>query len=428
VNYLIVGNSAAAIGAVEAIRPVDPEGTITLVAAESEHTYSRPLISYLLAGKVDEAGMGYRPADFYESHRVETILGDEVVKVDPETKTATTASGRELPYDKLLLATGGKPFVPPIPGAEGVDGIFTFTEYEDARRVESLLQKETVRQAVVLGGGMIGLKVAEALIARGLKVTIVELADRLLANTFDKTASVMLEEALKGKGAAVCLETTIEKVDSNQGRLRGVMLASGHEIYCRALVVAIGVRPNMAYLEGTGVETNRGIVVDNTLRTSHPDIYAAGDVAEAYDLLLGQKRPIPILPLAYRQGMIAGRNMAGLQDSYVGGMAMNSIEICDLPTISVGITAVSDGEDGYEVLTSKNDEKNTYKKVVLKGNRMVGAILVGDIDRAGIYTGLIERGEDVAGIKKHLLSDQFGLMSLDPEYRKHMVSGPGIEV
>jgi NAD(P)H-nitrite reductase large subunit len=426
VNYLIVGNSAGAVGAIEAIRAIDADGLITLVAAEGEHTYSRPLISYLLAGKVDASDMDYRPSDFYEQHRVETILGDAVTAVDPGARTVTTAAGRTLPYDRLLLATGGTPIVPPIAGADA-DGVFTFTTYDDARQMDALLDRESVRQAVVLGGGMIGLKAAEALIARGLKVTIVELADRLLANTFDLTASAMLVAALEARGAAVCLETTLDEVTISQGHVRGVRLSSGLELYCRIVVVAIGVQPNVALLEGSGIETGRGIVVDQRMQTSAADVYAAGDVAEAYDLLLRRKRPIPILPLAYRQGMIAGRNMAGAEEVYTGGMPMNAIEICDLPTISVGITHVTDGE-GYEILARHDAEAGTYRKVVLKDNRLVGVILVGDIDRAGIVTGLIERREDVSAIKHLLLENEFGLLLLDPEYRKHMVSGPGIEV
>jgi NAD(P)H-nitrite reductase large subunit len=237
----------------------------------------------------------------------------------------------------------------------------------------------------------------------------------------------MLVEAIEQKGAAVCLGTTIEKVLVSQGVVRGVRLKSGLDIYCRILVIAIGVVPSLSYLEGSGIATGRGIVVDEKLRTSVEDVYAAGDVAEAYDLLLGRKRPIPILPLAYRQGMIAGRNMAGAADDYEGGMAMNAIEVCGLPTISVGLTTVTEA-DGYEVLFEQDSVAGAYRKVVLKDNRLVGVILVGNIDRAGVYTGLMERREDVGGVKHLLLSNEFGLMSLDPKYRKHMVSGPGIEV
>jgi len=427
VNYLIVGNSAAAIAAVEAIRQADPRGRITLVAAEPEHTYSRPLVSYRLAGKVGDDLMSYRPADFYDRHRVETCLGEEVVAVDTDARTVTARSGRTFTYDRLLLATGGRPIVPDIDGLAGARGVFTLTSYDDARRIDAYLTEHGVKQAVVLGGGMIGLKTAEALLARGVKVTVVELADRLLSATFDREASEMLETALRKHGAAVCLGTTIERVLTSQGAVRGVRLTTGLEVYCKVIVAAIGVAPELGYLAASGIETGRGILVDDHLRTSAVGVYAAGDVAEAADMLLGGRRPIPILPLAYRQGMIAGRNMAGADQAYRGGIAMNSIEVCDLATISVGLTAV-DEADGYEVLADRDAAAGAYRKVVLRDNRIVGVILIGDIDRAGLYTGLIERRTDVGRIKHLLLSSEFGLLSLDPEYRKHMVSGPGIEV
>ncbi|NLX59448.1 MAG: NAD(P)/FAD-dependent oxidoreductase [Phycisphaerae bacterium] len=428
-NYLIVGNSAAAVGAIEAIRAADHDGRITLLAAEPDHTYSRPLISYLLAGKVAGERMSYRPADFYEAHGVEAHLGEEVARVDPAARAVTTAAGHRFEYDRLLLATGGKPFVPPIAGLD-TGGVFTFTQWDDVRRIESHLAEHAVRDAVVLGGGMIGLKAAEALMARGLKVTIVELADRLLSTTLDAEAGAILVEALRCRDAAVCLQTTVDRVLSRGGMIQGVHLTNDFEIYCQMLVVAIGVVPNVAFLAGSGIATRRGIVVDERMRTSAEDVYAAGDVVEADDVLLGEKRPIPILPLAYRQGFVAGRNMAGLDECYHGGMAMNSIEICDVPTISIGRTTVCDNcsDEGCEVLVRRDAKQGIYKKVVLREGRMVGVILVGEIDNAGIFAGLIERQLNVEALKPLLLSSEFGLLSLDSEYRKHMVSGPGIEV
>ncbi len=428
-NYTIVGNSSAAIGAVEAIRAIDPDGQIVLISSETEHTYSRPLISYRLAGKVDDDRMAYRPDDFYHTQKVQTMLGETVVGVDTEKKTLQLASERTLSYDKLLLATGGTPIVPPIKGLEkAMAGVFTFTSYGDVREIEAYLDKRgNVRDAIVLGGGMIGLKTAEALLARGMKVTIVELADRLLSASFDKTASQMMVEALERKGAAVTLQTTIADVFGGSSGIKGVHLSSGSEIYCQMLVLAIGVRPNVGYLKGSPVEVNRGIVVDERMQTNVADVYAAGDVAEAYDLLLEAKRPIPILPLAYRQGMIAGRNMAGHDETYRGGLAMNAIEVCGLPTVSLGESGREEDQE-YEVMTFLDARAGVYKKVVIRGGRVVGLILVGEVDRAGIYTGLIERKVDVSSVKHMLLSDAFGLLSLDPQYRKHMVSGPGIEV
>ena len=425
-NYLVIGNSAAAVGAVEGIRSVDAEGKITLLAAEPDHTYSRPLISYLLAGKVGPERLDYRPADFYEKFKVEANLGQEVVAVDTAAHTVATKAGEKFSYDRLLIATGGRPFVPEIAGLAGARGAFTFTALDDARRIDQYLKESAVKEAVVLGGGMIGLKAAEALLARGLQVTVVELADRLLSTSFDRAASELLEAALERRHAAVCLGGTVEKVIANNGAVSAVSLTGGRELACQLLVVAIGVVPNVEFLKSSGLKLGRGLVVDDHLRTSAPDVYAAGDVVEGWDFLAETKRPLPILPLACRQGRIAGCNMAGRDESYLGGMPMNAIEICDLPTISVGLANAS-GEP-YEVLAVRNPERRTYRKVVLRENKIVGLILIGDIDRAGIFTGLIENKVDVGPIKHLLLAEEFGLLSLDSEYRKHMVSGPGIEV
>lgn len=427
-NYTIIGNSSAAIGAVEAIRAVDDQGQIVIVSGEPEHTYSRPLISYRLAGKIGDDRMAYRPPDFYRAQKVETLLGETVTAVDPATKTVRLASGRQLTYGKLLLASGGKPILPPISGSEGMAGIFTFTSYGDVRKIEAYIDRRGgVNEAVVLGGGMIGLKTAEALMARGLRVTIVELADRLLSASFDATASGMLVAALENAGAAVSLRTTVKEVFGGSGGIKGVRLSAGAEIYCRLLIAAIGVRPETGYLAGSGIEVDRGVLVDEHMKTNIDDLYAAGDVAEGYDLLMGERRPIPILPLAYRQGMIAGFNMAGRSELYRGGIAMNAIEVGGLPTVSLGDSARGEDET-HEVMSFHDARAGVYKKIVLSGGRVVGLILIGEIERAGIYAGLIERRVDVSSVKHLLLSDAFGLLSLDPQYRKHMVSGPGIEV
>jgi NAD(P)H-nitrite reductase large subunit len=201
---------------------------------------------------------------------------------------------------------------------------------------------------------------------------------------------------------------------------------------CDLVVFAIGVRPNVELTQrDSGIRARRGILVDSRQCTSVPDVYAAGDCTETHDILLETSRPIAIWPHAYRQGYVAGCNMAGANRKYEGGIAMNSVEVCGLPTISVGITdPLQDGEnrDRYETLEEYDRDASSYKRLILQGNRLVGAVCVGDIDRTGIYTGLIRDRVDVRPFKKHLLSGNFGLISLPKEYRKHLVVGSGIEV
>jgi len=427
-RYVIVGNSAAAVGAIEAIRQHDADNPIIVISDEPHHVYSRPLISYLLGGLVTEERMHYRGEDFYAHYRVETLLGAEATRIDVETKRVHLAGGASVSYDRLLIATGGKPLVPPVPGSD-LDGVFTFTRWQDARDIDRYIERHDARAAVVIGGGLIGLKTTEALIGRAIQVTIVELADRILSATFDRTASKMAESILRQAGTEIKLNTTAKQIVGRGGRVDHVVLRDGERVDCDLVVFAIGVRPNVGLIpDDAGIRINRGIVVDRRMGTSVPDVYAAGDCAEAYDMLIDQRRPIAIWPNAYRQGYVAGCNMAGVDKGYDGGFPMNSVEVCGVPTISVGLTDPRKEPERYEILKKYDRDIPAYKKLVLRGNRLVGAICVGDIERAGIYTGLIRDQADVSPFKSHLLSGNFGLISLPREYRKHLVEGEGIEV
>lgn len=426
-RYVIIGNSAAAVGAVEAIRQCDQENSITIVSRESAHVYSRPLISYLLGGLVNEEQMYYRPEGFYDQHNVQTMLGVEVIRVDTEAQRVVLQGGGTLGYDRLLIATGGTPFVPPLPGSD-LGGVFTFTTWEDARRIARFMETHRVESALVVGGGLIGLKTTEALLARDLPITMIELADRILGTTFDRTASKLAETILRREHVDIRMNNTVQEIIGRGGQVDHAVLKDGERVNCDLVVFAIGVRPNTGLIpQEAGIRINRGIVVNNRMRTTRANVYAAGDCVETEDILLGISRPMAIWPNAYRQGKVAGYNMAGVEKIYDGSMAMNSIEICGVPTISVGLTDPGD-KDGFEILERYNRSQPTYKKLVLRDDRLVGAIFVGDIDRAGIYTGLIRDQTHVSPFREHLLSGSFGLISLPKEYRKHLVVGSGIEV
>jgi NAD(P)H-nitrite reductase large subunit len=427
-RHVIIGNSAAAIGCVEGIRRYDLESSITIVADEPHATYSRPLISYLLGGLVDESRMGYRPADFYEKQAVETLLGVEVTHVFPEQHSVSLAGVGALPYDRLLIATGGKPFVPPIPGAN-LQGVFTFVKWQEARQIARFIEESGARSALVIGAGLIGLKTIEALLARGIRVTVVELADRVLSTIFDPTGSRLADLILRRAGVEIKTQNTVSEIVGRGGRVDHAVLQDGERVNCDMVIFAIGVRPNTRLIPANaGIEVSRGIRVDAKMQTTAPDVYAAGDCVEAYDMLDESYRPLPIWPLAYRQGHVAGCNMAGHAREYDGGFAMNAISVCDVPTISVGIIEPPNDGERYEILDDYDRETLMYKKLVLRGHRLVGALFFNDIDRAGIYTGLIRDRVDISQFKDHLLSGNFGLISLPRDYRKHLVVGSGIEV
>lgn len=455
-TYLIIGNSTAAVNAVEAIREKDKQGSLALISDEPCHTYSRPLISYYLGNKVDEDRLFYRSSSFYDLHGVQTFLGKKAVRLDPAAKKITLDDQTEVQFEKLLLATGGTPFVPEIPGCR-LPGVFTFTTLDDAHRVKKFIDAHQVKKAVVVGGGLIGLKVTEALLALKIQVTIVELADRVLSATFDRTASGIIERALQKIGCSTITGNTVEEIqekeiqaDQTEGiqaddiqaegiqadeekGVGSVVLKDNTRVDCDLVIMAIGVRPRLDLVRETGMKLNRGILVDEYLKTSLDDIYAAGDVIETYDLMANVHRPIAILPNAARQGKIAGYNMAGAGKTYRGCLAMNSVELAGIPTISVGLTdpsvlADAERQSGMEIIQECDEKNSVYKKIVLEDNKIVGVILIGKIDRSGIYTGLIKDGIDMSSFRSHLLKDDFGLLSLPREYRTHMVTGQGIEV
>jgi len=422
-RYTVIGNSVAAIAAVEAIRSVDTRSEITLVSEEPYHAYSRPLISHFLAGKVDESKMLYRPADFYERHGVRALLGRRVERVDAANRKLVLAKagcasfasggGVELGFEKLLIATGARPVIPPI---EGLDKVryHTFTKWDDARAIRHELSSS--KRPVVLGGGLIGIKAAEAIAALGFEVTVVELARTILPMALDVKASAIMQRAAASAGIECITENTIVSVGSAYGSPKSVTLKDGRTLPCDLLIVAVGVRPNVGLIAGSGIELGRGIKVDVHLRTSVEGIYAAGDVAEGYDPLHGLARVVPIWPNGYVQGKIAGRNMAGATEAFRGSINMNSIEINHVPVISVGLS--NEESDDLEVLVREEPARSYYRKIVLRRDALVGAILVNCIDRAGILTGLITDRVNVSCFKEALLEDSFGYLSLPKQVRR----------
>lgn len=417
VEYVIIGNSAAAVGAVEGIRQRDNTGNITVISEEPYYAYSRPLISYLLAGTADDRKMAYRDAGFYEDNGVSLLLGVRAVSIDAVGKQVILSNGKMVAYDKLLIATGGKPFVPPMKGGDK-KGIYTFIKRDDAEQLKSVAKCET--KAVVIGGGLIGLKAAEGLVKCGVDVTVVELADRILSTILDEQAAAIVQDVLEKHGINVILNDTVTEVIGDDG-VSGVILKSGQSIECDMVITAIGVRPNTDVVANTDISVNRGIKTDDHMCTNIEDVYAAGDVAEAYDIVYEDQRVTPIWPNAYMQGEIAGRNMAGDDTVFDSGFARNSIAFFGLPMITAGIIKPVGGD--YEAVSTVQPEKMVYKKAVFKGNRLVGFIRLTDIDRAGILTGLIKDKVDISPFKDKLLDKDFGFVYMPKSYRKERLLG-----
>jgi len=421
-KYVIVGASAAGIGAVEAIREVDPAGTITVISEELCPQYSRPMISDFISGKATLEKMKCRDDHFWKKNEVQALTGRTAVRLNLADRYVELDGGDRVNFEKLLLATGGKPFIPKIEGADK-EGVFTFTTFSDAERLATKI--ENAKKAVVVGAGLIGVSVAEALTKRGLEVTMVEFKDKILSLILDPAASEIVETVIRKAGVAIVTSQTVQRISGkpeDDSVVGGAVLTNGDQVPCDLVIIAIGVVPRMELVAGTDVKTNRGIIVDKFMRTSVPDVYASGDVIEAYDFVLNESRLLPLWPLAQLEGKVAGYNMAGKKTDYPGGTSMSALKYFGIPIISVGIA--NPKEDGtYEILVKHDPEKNLYKKLVLKDNVIVGMIFVNDIERAGIIFHLMKNCVNVKKFKQELTSENFGLATLPSRLRKKMCLG-----
>ncbi len=411
-KYVIIGNSAGAIGAAETIRAVDRTGTITIIADEPYPAYSRPLISKHLADKRPLEKMLFRSVDFYERNNIQTMLGSKVQKLNLVEHNIEIVGGEKVAWEKLLLATGGSPIISKVEGLER-DKFFTFITLDDAKAIDRFLsqsRKGNVK-AVVIGGGLIGVSVTEALVKRSVQVTIVEMKSWVLNTMLDvETASVMAE-ALQRVGVNIITGRTATGMAGDLAAGGSVVLNDGQSLSADLLVMAIGVRPRADLAVGTGITINRGIIVDRQMMTSVPDVYACGDVAEAYDAIYGQNRVIPIWPNAYMGGRVAGFNMAGVSAEYPGGTVMNSLNYFGIEVVSAGMVIPVD--NSYEVLTSRSD--HIHRRLVLKNDRVVGMAFIGNVERSGIVHNLMKEQVDVSRFKKELLSPDFSLATLPRE-------------
>jgi NAD(P)H-nitrite reductase large subunit len=421
VKYVIVGASAAGIGAVEAIREIDSTGSITVISDEVCPQYSRPMISDYVSGRADFNKMKCRDDEFWTRLNAEAITGKKATALDLTEKAITLETGEKVPYEKLLIATGGKPFVPKMEGQDK-DGVFTFTTISDAEHLAAKIDAINAKSAVVIGAGLIGLSVTEALTKRGLKVTMVELQDKILSLLLDPKASEMVEGVVKAAGVNIVTGQSVQKIigkPDSDAAVGGVVLTKGDTVSCDLVIVAIGVIPRTELVAGTSIKTNRGIIVDNTMQTNMPDVYASGDVAEAYDFVLGQNRLLPLWPLAMQEGHVAGHNMAGQKSIYEGGTNMSSLKYFGIPIVSIGLANPRD-DPSVEVLVQSDLEHKVYKKLVLRNNVIVGMTMVNCIERAGVIFYLLKNGLNIKKFKDQLLAESFCLATLPKSLQKKM--------
>lgn len=405
-NYVILGNSAAAVGCIEGIRQVDKEGAITVISSEPHHTYSRPLISYLIYGKTDEQRMKYRPDDFYTKNGVTALLGKTAVKLDKDAKKVMLDDGSAVAYDKLLVATGSRPFVPPMQGLEKVKNQFTFMTLDSAKALQAALTKQS--RVLIIGAGLIGLKCAEGIRKDVASITVVDLADRILPSILDAEGSAMMQQHIEKSGVAFILGDSVKEFSEHSAALN-----SGKTIDFDILVIAVGVRPNTELVKEAGGVVNRGIATNDHCQTTLADIYAAGDCTESTDITDDTVKVLALLPNAYMQGECAGINMAGGEKLYNKAIPMNAIGFFGLHIITAG------SYKGDETISKSGD---SYKKLVTKDGLLKGYILIGEVARAGIYTALIREKTPLDTIDFDLIKEKPQLMAFSKTDRAHKLA------
>jgi len=374
-NYVIIGNGTAAVSCIEGIRSLDTESPVTVISAEKYPAYCRPLISYALEGKARPGAMNQRPADFYEKNGCRVLFGTKAVGIDPAKKTVTLNEGACLPYTKLCVAAGSSPFVPPMAGLDTVARKFSFMTMDDILALDAAVTENS--RVLIVGAGLIGLKCAEGLAERAGSLTVCDLAPRILSSILDEEGAALIRARLEEHGISFLPGDTADRFEGNRA-----VMKSGKTVDFDILVLAVGVRANTALVKDIGGEVNRGIIVDRHMRTSVPDIYAAGDCAEGYDSSLGANRVLAILPNARLQGECAGINMAGGDRTFDNAVPLNAIGFFGLHCLTAG-----SAPEGCAVFEERGP--GWMKKLWTKDGFLTGFALVGCEERAGIYTSLI---------------------------------------
>lgn len=395
-TYVIVGNSAAALAAVDGIRKHDKHGAIVLVNREQGTAYSRVALPYYVAGEMTLDDLAIRQKPDYEKIGVTLVENENAVAIHPATKQVELESGKKVSYDKLLIATGSETIVPPIQGLDQVPHHYLWTR-ADAIGMKQAAEK--AKTAVVIGGGFIGMLAAEALRKLKIKLTIVEMAPILLPQLLDEGAGQLFLQAVRDEGVTVRTGTLVAGL-AKKGDSIEVTLKDGGTFTVDMAVVATGVRPNVRFLQNGTVALNKGVLVDEFLQTNQPDIYAAGDVAETKDFLSDDRSIYAIWPTAIDQGRAAGVNMAGKRQSYPGSLGMNVVELFKVTLAQLGRFREGLG-DTVKMLSSGKD--GLYRKIVVDPQgTLVGAVYLGDengVAEMGVIHGAIRRHEKWQGFQ-----------------------------
>lgn len=393
---VIIGNGAAGFTAARRIRELSPECELTVVTREPYGYYYRPRLPEVVAGEVDVADIVMSPPEWYESKSIDLRISTGAESVDTGSRTVVLSDGNALEYDTLLIASGSDPFVPPIDGASRA-GVFTLRTADDALAIRSWAKKS--KRAVVIGGGLLGLEAARGLAHGGLDVTVVEHGDWLLGRQLDETGGRILLGEIERMGIKVVTGATTSAIDGSDTASR-VLLEDGPELQAELVLLSTGVRSTVGFLDGSGIEVERGVVVDCEMKTSVEGVYAAGDVAEF------EGRSWGIIPVAVSQAEVAARSIAGTDGQpYCAVVPSNTLKITGIDVFSAGVFDPDDPKS--RVATSVDEENGKYRKIVRLDGKIIGAIVVGS--KAGVKEigAIIDRGTPVGDYGDELADESF---------------------
>lgn len=409
-KIVIVGAGGAGISAAQTIRQADENLPITVIAQERVGPYSPVSLPYLINGDLPLTRAGRFAPDYFKRNKIEPVLGSSVCQVPPALHSITLANGKTLHYDKLIIASGAVPVSPPV---EGIDlpGVFFLDILRRTRLIKEYLRKHRVRQAVVIGAGFTGLEAALALRELGIEITVVELLERVLARILDPEIAENVRQLLSHEDIKLQLGQAVNKITGDR-KVRGVRLANNKRLECDMVIVAIGVKPNVEFLNGGDFRINRGIVVDEyqhvmtTQGKLSPDIYAAGDVAETKDFLTNLPTTSAIWINAVEQGRIAALNILGKQIPYEGAVSINVLNIKNTPITGMGLTETEARQKlkgNLEILNYQNEAKKG--KFILNDGQIIGFQGIGPWRNTGFIWSCLKKRADVSLLKKRLLKD-----------------------
>ena len=398
-SYIIIGNGVAGNAAAESLRKHDNAGKIIIFSREKYPFYYVPALPEFLAGEKDIQGLIIHNLNWYEKNQLELHLETDIAEIAMAQKAVVTDKGEHYPYDQLLLATGGNSFIPPIKGAE-LDGVFALRTLGDAEKIKEFAQRS--RQAVLIGGGLLGLEAGNGLRKAGLKIKVVEFFPRLLPRQMDVPGAAILQRQMEGMGFDFYLGAKTKEIRRDSGGLH-VELEGGESLGADMVLISAGVRPELTLAKSVGLEIDKGVKVNDQMKTSLEGIYAAGDLIEHRGRFYG------IWPAAMEQGRVAGAAMAGQEAKYEGTVVSNTLKVVGVDLFSTGEI---DGEGTLDSVVRKDEAKNTYRKLVIKDNVLVGAILLGDIQGSKEIEHAIKVKKELSPLKNELAGEHFDFKRL----------------